>query len=350
VAVTLKDIANKVGVTQQTVSLVLNSNKSRVPISQKTRDKVLKAAKELDYLPNFQAQTLRNKRSYFLGVLFPHGIQISENFYMNRMQYGIGLAVEGSNYEMVIMSNVEDREKTINLVRRNRLDGLIFIVYGEQIHPFINEYASVLKDAKVPFVVVHTTSHIPMPFNNVGYDCFKAGYQVTEHLIGLGHKDIGFIYLDYETALPIRETREGFIKALADNGLEADPARQFGGEEIAVGYKAVKKITQGKMPTAFVCCDDYRAINTIKGLKELGIRVPGDCAVVSCSHTITRRHAEQYALDRDLTTVKQPIIEKGKVAARMLMDIMDKNGNGGEPHRIILEPELVVRGSSGDKI
>jgi DNA-binding LacI/PurR family transcriptional regulator len=350
VAVTLKDIAEKVGVTQQTVSLVLNSNKSRVPISEKTRGKVLKAARELDYLPNFQAQTLRNKKSYFLGVLFPQGIQISENFYLNRLQYGIGLAVEDSNYEMVILSNVEDKDKTINLVRMNRLDGLVFIVYGAQIHPFVNEYAPVLKEARVPFVVVHTTSRIPMPFNNVGYDCFKAGYQVTEHLVNLGHKDIGLIYLNYETAWPIREGREGFLKALTDHNLEPDSNMQFGGTEIAIGYKAVKNIPKGKMPTAFVCCDDYRAMNTIKGLKELRIRVPQDCVVVSASHTITRRHADQYALERDLTTVKQPIIEKGKVAARMLMDILEKNGNGGEPQRIILGPELVIRGSSGDKI
>ena len=85
--VTIMDIARKVGVTKQTVSLVLNKKDSPIQISARTRDRVMQAVKELNYQPNYLARNLKSQRSYFIGVLCPEGLYTSEDFYINRLHF-----------------------------------------------------------------------------------------------------------------------------------------------------------------------------------------------------------------------------------------------------------------------
>ena len=349
-AVTMKEIARLARVSRPTVSRVLNNKASLV--SPETRERVLQIAQELNYHRNFQAVNLKTRKSFLVGVNFPRGLHYSESSYLTRLQYGFSLAVDETEYELVAHSSVLDREKALSLVRSNRIDGYIYVCKdsGEW---FVREMASYFLEEKLPFVLVHDSSRMPMYFPNVGYNSFQAAGMAVGHLAALGHSRIGF-------AGPVtpgenNELLDGYRRGMLDAGLEAAdnlvyPVRE---EYHGTGYGYLEFFfsrpmdAPERMPTAFVCSSDYYAFNLIKKLKEHSIDVPGRVAVVSARAELTRYLSTRLGLERTLTTMKQEVVSKGYEAARMLLDILDAPEGSGGSQRVIIEPKLVVRKSCG---
>jgi LacI family transcriptional regulator len=348
--ITMKEIAIRAGVSRPTVSRVLNNKASLV--TEETREKVLRIARELHYQPNFQAVNLKTKKSYLIGVNFPQGLHYSESSYLTRLQYGLSLAVDKTDYELVFHSSVLGREEAFSMFRSNRIDGYIYVVNGRPAW-FMEEMAPYFKEHTIPFVLIHDSSRAAMDFPNVGFNSYRAAYLATEHLITLKHTRIGFVGPVPENQTT--ETFDGYHQALADHGLAADRQNIYpcNLRFRPVGYGIPEYVftrplagTEG-LPSAFVCASDYYAYNLVKNIRELGLSVPGDTAVVSARGELTRFLSTQLALSRNLTTMKQEVVEKGQRAAAMLLDRLENPERTGAPQRVIIEPKLVVRESCG---
>ena len=348
--VTLSDIAKKVGVTKQTVSLVLNKQPSQVSISEKTREKVMKAARDLNYQPNYLARNLKEQKSYYIGVTYPEGLLYSENPYLSRLQYGLALAMVDSDYGLVFQNKPMDVDHAVKLTHSKRFDGVIFVLYGHALKNFKEQAIPVLNKNRVPFVLVHSTSQFQLPCHNVGFDNFKAGYLAAEHLIKLGHKDIGYMGVGSgdPNTLTVAEMKDGFCQAITDNGLDPDPDRVMYLSGHLQGYdKLLPFFKEHKPRSAYVGFDDYLVSHITRSLQENGYTVPGDVALVSGHSEITRLQSNWLARPRTITSVKETVIDKGTAAARMLLNVLAEPEKHTEPERIIFEPELVVRQSCG---
>ena len=261
--------------------------------------------------------------------------------------------MDPTEYELVFHSSVISAEKAFSLVKSKRIDGFLYVAAGSG-ERFIEEMAPYFKENSLSFVLVHDSSCTPMDFSNVGFDSFEAARLVTDHLVGLGHRRIGFVG-PVEPDV-VNEVLDGYKQALANADLafskdDVYPLKMvyhpggYGHPEFAFA----RPLEIGRMPTAFVCQSDYHALNLIKELGEQDIEVPGQVAVVSARAELTRFLSVQLGLERTVTTVKQEVVEKGQAAAQMLLDLLDDPEGGHQPQRVIIQPGLVVRQSCGSR-
>jgi LacI family transcriptional regulator len=334
---TIKDIAERSGVSISTVSLVLNDNPR---ISVATRERVLKTIQRLGYQPNRMARTLAWRHTRTLAVLLPqlkHGFadvyfgEIVSGIYDRACKLGYKILLEVARTEFV------ETKEYLQLFDQKYVDGILFIGANSR-HRFLEDFA----DGTRPMLMVNNYSK-EFNLNYVVSNYRHGAWQATQHLVRLGHRRIGFIsggLLEIQTCQDIFES---FKEVLVENSIAVDPDLVINGwltEE--GGMKAAEQlIHQDPQLTAIFALNDKMALGAIKKLNELGFRVPQDIAVVGFDDI----PQASFSIP-GLTTVHQPLYEIGIQSCERLIELIHRKV---ERVQEVVPTHLVVRESCGAK-
>jgi len=342
-SITINDVAREAGVSAATVSYILNQKQLNW-ISDKTRHKVLKTVKKLNYHPHAAARGLASKRTQAIGVAV-NDIDYLGLLYFSVIISGISRIVGNYDYNLhftITNKKAKGNKKNLFFMRKvaeKRLDGLIIIDQriGDQ---DIME----LKKRGFPFVLIDRD--IPnQGINAVLTDNKEGIFQATEHLIKLGHKRIGFI-VESMKSYKSKEMLAGYRLALSQYGLKYDKLmlrKTF--PTLKKAYKETEELLRlPQRPTAIITSSDIIALQVLAAIKNNGLNVPQDIALVSYNDEPAIAHVEPQ-----LTVVKVPLKKMGELAAETLFNIINTDKTT-EERRILLKPELVIRKSSGGKI
>ncbi|MGA9980278.1 MAG: LacI family DNA-binding transcriptional regulator [Candidatus Sulfotelmatobacter sp.] len=328
--ITLKAVAQHLGLTPGTVSTVLNNAPSARAIPQETKDRIHAAAKQLNYRPNFFARTLRNKRTYTIGVI---------------------CAELGDNYASAIINGIEGY-----LAQKD----YFFLTVAHRHNPEqLNRYSRLLSERGVEgFISVDTTIHETPDLPTVAIAGHKKVQGVTN--IVLDHHRAAFLALNH-----LKDLFHEHIAVLKGNPLSSDSKDRFSAicevaeqlkmnidPELTVqididdptpqlGYPFAKQLLARQKPfTALFAYNDISAIGAIRAFQEQGLRVPQDISVMGFDDI-----AGASFHTPSITTVRQPLTRMGQVAAETLLERIE--GKKEDPEEIAIEPELVVRESTG---
>jgi DNA-binding LacI/PurR family transcriptional regulator len=344
-SVTIKDIALRAGVTHSAVSKVLNNRESFV--GAETREKILNAVKQLNYRPNYFARSLKKGRTNCIGLMGSMKmIDLSAYCYAQTAQaVEEALSEAKSKYSLVIFgANFTDtHEKSLELVERGMVDGLIFIILSPQLAAFESAVWPRLRSYNLPFVVIHATSQ-KLAYPNVGFDSRQAGYLAAEHFIKLGHGEITFFMRDHKNP-QLRETLAGFRQALTDRHIEwTDQRNLIQSQGDVKNYIVGTFGNRPRLPRAVFFPDEVDAYGMLDFCRTRGVRVPEDVAVIGCDD---EKPASYF--QTDLTTIHHAFEEKGHAAVRMLTAMLEGKLKPNGDHQEILRPRLVVRKTCGVK-
>jgi LacI family transcriptional regulator len=331
--VSSKEIAAQAGVSQATVSRVINN---RSNVREETRRRVLEVIDELGYVPDAGARSLVTQRTTKIGLVVS---DIVNPFYPELVE-SVEAFARDSGYA-VLLCNTQ-RDPSIDKVYarfliEQRVAGVLFTsVTPQSTAPLQFSQASIpsvftnryLRDLPVPSVLT----------DNVG-----GAYRMTEYLIGLGHTRIAFVRgLPYTTTSQDRE--EGYRRCLADHGLDVEQALLEQGEYTRKdAHKATVRLLRTlPPPTAIFCANDYMAFGALDAAFDLGLHVPEDVSITGFDNI------ELSSLQAiGLTTVEQPIAEMARRAMEILLDLIEGGAVPQEPWVEVYEPKLVVRKTSG---
>ena len=329
--ITIKDIANRAGVSVATVSYVIN--KSRF-VSPELTARVEEAIDQLGYSPNAVARSLRQNRTKMIGLIVPD----NSNPFFAEIAKGVEDAGFEAGYSVILCnSNASiDREMVyLDLLRSNRVEGIIFIAtttHVEQVRSFVR--------AKIPAVIFYRD--VPdIDVDTIRIDNFKAGYTATRHLIDLGHREIACIRPASDET-PSAQRVEGFKRAMEESGLAWQPELMpHGDNRVSSGKSAVQDLVSSRRNfSAIFSTNDAMAIGAMRALREIGYYIPQDVSVVGVDDIILASYSEP-----PLTTIAQPKYEAGCQAVEFLVERIEGGYNQG-PRKILLETQLIVREST----
>ena len=334
--------AETVGVSKTTVHRAL-SNSGR--ISEDTRQKILKAARDLDYRPNNLARGLRSRKSATVGFI----VTGLNTFYSSILEGAEELAVE-SGYSILLARSGGDPERemmNLDILREKRVDGILVAPSHSRAGA---DYYRKLLDTGPPFVFFDRD--LPgTEADCVMTDNFTGGLMAGRHLVSVGRTNIAFgCVSDIEMqSTSVKERLRGFRTALAEAGLSVGAmvgeSRQGGGSHALFAAGAMVDYVQGggKLDAVFAA-NDAAAVGIMTGLRRVGLVVPDDVAVVGFDGLGIASY-----LRPSLTTVRQPTKQMGMEAMRLLQESMTESNGARHRKRILLAPQLVVRESCGTR-
>lgn len=334
--ITLKDIANEMNLSISTVSRAL---KDHPDISQNTKEKVVKKAKELNYHPNLFAQGFRNHRSHTIGVVVP---KIS-HYFTTTMLEGILTYAEKQGYKVIISESKNSHQKQIDILNtmiQYNVDGILLSLTKATKN--IDNVLGVLE--RIPLVLFDKVSS-KIPCTQVMIDEKEAAFKAVEHLVNIGKRRIA-IFKETQKSLTSELRFEGYQKALRENGMPLDDNLIFSVEDISLerGRELIKlALSQKTKPDAIFAITDSCAIGVIKELNKFKINIPQDIAVVGFSNSLN-----STIIEPNLTTINQPGSLIGKTAAKYLIEEIeneDKDVLFGNK-TIAVNTDLIVRDST----
>ncbi len=331
--ITIKDIAKMANVAPSTVSRALN-NKGRM--SSATRERIRRLAQELGYHPNINAKGLATNRTGNIGIIIHKRHKpLPGSFYDFYGTIIIGIEEEaGDRGYNFIFSSVDGKFVVPRCVQERRVDGLV--IMGCDIS---RELIIKLKDDGMPLVLVD--NHLD-GVDSVAVDNTGGAYKAVKYLIKLGHKEIGFV-AERLTDLSFEERLEGYKLALKEHGLPYDPDIVAEGlTRPDHGYMAMKKLLRRGTPSAVFAANDSTAIGAIKAIKEAGLRVPDDIAIVGFDDGGLASQAVP-----PLTTVRVYRERMASAAAKRLIELIEDPGQS--PVNLTLPTKLIVRESCGGR-
>jgi len=331
----IKMIAEMAGVSVSTVSKIMNNYSD---VSEKTKQKVLEIIEQTGYSPSNSAKTLATKKSSLIGVIFAGELNVdfTHPFFvevLNSFKKQMGVL----GYDLIFFSN----EKFISggdyfsRCLHFHVDGCV-IISGQNMESAIRD----LDMSNIPCIGVD----LELKGKKSGYvmsDNFKISSKVVEHFYLLGYRELGFIGSTADS--DISNMREaGYIRAIEGFGLPVNEKWIVHGGDFfeSSGYEAMQKLIQaGPLPRAIFAASDLLALGAIRALKEHGLLIPEDIAIVGCDDI----EACKYTSPR-LTTVQQNKQRLGILAAHMLYDLINNQAEGSS---FVVEPSLIVRESCG---
>lgn len=327
---TLVEVARRAGVSPSTVSRVLN-NTGRV--SESTRARVLKIAKELKYRPDIHARTLAGGNSRTLGLIVSN---LQNPFFLD-----IFRVIEADAHQAgyaVVVANTDYRPQQLAAAAQwmlgHRVAGLALVVSEKE--------PAVIDDlAGEEFPVVFYDVGLPGPnVTNVKTDYYRGMQRVVEYLYALGHRRMAFVG-HHAHLQPLQDRKRSFLKAVErfSNGMES--ATAHGSDSPAGGYQATRNLLDsGFMPSAIICVNDFMALGVLRALIDHGFAVPEDVSVVGYDNI----GLSEYTTPA-LTTVNVPRDQIGHAVCSALL--ASRRISGEELRDIIIQPELIVRDSTG---
>lgn len=335
--ITIHDIARELGIDSSTVSRALSDS---IRVKQETKDLVNAKAVELGYKRNLMASNLRSSKTNTIGVIVP---RISRYFFSSAIA-GIEETAYEAGYNVTIcqsLENLEREEKIIQSLSANRVDGILISVSMETKE---NEVLQGFKNNGTPLVFFDR--HLEIPENScVLIDDFQGGFDATEHLILQGCNQIAHFSGPQE--LEIYKNRfKGYKAALERHNIPFDPKLVLSSKLMeSDGTENAKKLLSLKTPVdGIFSSNDTAAISALQYLKEQGIRIPEDIAIVGFSN-----EPISSVIEPSLTTIDQPGFEIGKIATNLLITQIKNKKEQTVPETIVLKPLLVQRNSSKKK-
>jgi DNA-binding LacI/PurR family transcriptional regulator len=330
----IKDVARSVGVSTATVSRALRG----LPrVSDETRDRVLKAAADLDYVASPSAAGLASGQTMAVGVVVPF---VTRWFYAGVVQ-GAERLLREAGYDLLLYNLGGDREARRRLflthLLRKRVDAVLVL----SLTPTDDEIAA-LNSLDRPVAVVGAS--VP-GWGGVRIDDDATARIAMRHLIDLGHERIGFIggsledQLDFHAPL---DRRQGYRGAMGEAGLQIDASWEAVGDfTVRGGLAAMRLLLEADpRPTAVFAASDEMAVGAVHAVREAGLRVPQDISVIGIDD---HEMAEFFGL----STVAQPVHEQGQLAANLLLEALSDGEGARRPRTLTVPTRLVVRTTTG---
>ena len=330
--VTIYDIARYLHVTTATVSYALN-NVSKV--SEETRKQVLDAAKELGYSRDYNAVSLSTGKTHLMAVFLP--LEDIYRAFLENSFYGEFLGsfekqIQRYGYDLLIEPLMSEKD-LLPWLRGRGVDA------SAVIGVFPKHYYKAFKTIGKPLVLVDVFDENCLEFNNVRIEDKYGSYMATEYLIKNGHQNIAFVSGNVFNSVVDQRRIDGYKEALEEYHIPFKEERVYVSEVASDGGLAISKLLmENKDVTAVVCAADSIAIGIMNGYRSSGKDIPNDLSIIGFDDILSARIVYPA-----LTTVKQNIAEKGRLAAKLLLDdLKNKELN----HKILtLTPELVIRGT-----
>ncbi|KPX93644.1 LacI family transcription regulator [Pseudomonas amygdali pv. mori] len=352
--VSMKDVAKEAGVSQPAVSYAYSgSNK----ISASQREHIFSVAERLGYPgPSVRGQMLKSGRVGAIGLVVMGQLSYAlEDPWAVSLLKGISRVNELANVALTLFpmnsSKLEEGGAESNLAVRGLVDGLIISTLPDD-HPLVQ----FIIGRKIPVVVVDSP-RIPGIYY-VGIDDRSAAKSQIDHLLALGHRKIGVLIerlrpdgysgvvsrtrFEQSTEMIARERLAGYLEGAAEAGLSYEDLDivEAGGFTQALGEQAAKSMLQRQEVTAVVACSDVMALGCLSAAKALEYKVPENLSVIGFDDI-------PEAARFDLTTIRQPLVEKGEWAARVLTQIIETPRDEGAEANIKIYPtRLIVRGTT----
>jgi LacI family transcriptional regulator len=330
--VKLDDVARVAGVSTASVSRALNTPEL---VSQTLRERVMKAVRELNWVPNGPAKALASLRTRTVGALIPTLGHQNFALLVDTLQRELGKA----RYTLFIGCVDNSAELRIQQGFKMVEQGVEFLVLVGEAQP--QELYDMLDSRNVAHVITYTNAKkTQRPC--IGFDNYDAAFRITDHLLALGHLNFAMIAPPDQMNDRIQQRIAGARDRLAQAGIAIRPQHFTRADSRAIegGRTGMRTIlaAEGSRPTALICANDYLASGALIEARARGISVPGDLSVVGFDDTEMSAH-----LDPPLTTIRVPSREMGEEIARHILRVLDDGVNKLPPP---LEAKLVIRGST----
>lgn len=335
--VSIKDVARVAGVSDKTVSRVVNGEPN---VTADTIEKVQLAIADLGYIPNLAARSIRSNRTNIIGIITDY---ISTTPYSGDIVRGVQ-DWAGANNRTVLLANTDgDQKREANVWRTfkaHRIDGVLYVaMYHRVVVPAAGDVA-------IPTVLVNSHPEEGHAYPSIEPDDFGGSYELTRHLMGLGHRRIGYIRLN-PLLLGADQRLDAFLAAARAGGIaEGDLIIRLGmegpiGREANYVYReALDILSMPDRPTALVCGNDEMALQAYLAALSLGLRIPDDITIVGFDDFRT----VSLGLKPELTTVALPYYDLGWQGAEMLDRLVQ--GKGSQTERRVLKCSVIARQSS----
>ncbi len=331
--VTIKDIAAELNISPSTVSRALRDHPD---ISIKTKQEVNALAKELDYHPDSIAQSLKQRHTNLIGVIVP---EIKNNFFSASIS-GIEEIAYRAGYAIIVSQSNESYEREVLNIRAlisNRIAGLLISISRGTTQ---DDQFRLLERQQIPFVFFDRVCE-GVEASKVVVDDFNGAFKAVEYLIDSGYTRIA--HLAGPRHLSVSQYRlNGYLSALKKHKIPYDERLViFGGLDEEDGYDGLSKLMElDVLPDAVFAANDPVAIGAFEKIKEQGLRIPQDIALLGfCNNPISR------LVEPTITTVNQPAYQVGKRAAELLIEQINSPDNF-VPRKVVLKTELVIRNST----
>lgn len=324
--ITMTEIAKLTGVSQATVSRVLNGNTS---VNTEVRKRVLDCANEHNYQPNIMAQSLVGNQTFLLGMVVT---DISNPFFAELVKVIESEAAQRGYTLMLFNTNYDKKreKKYLDILKRYRADGVLLVPATEE-----ESYIEELKQIEIPMVSV--TMDLKT-IDSVYISHFEAGAKVANHLLGMGFDSFIFVGGDRD------EKEKGFVNELQEKGINTDKhyfsildKPDINIKEILFGRLKEEEQSDG---IGIFANNDVQALKVLEVLKELKVEVPQDVALVGFDNTFICKIASPA-----LTSVAQPIEEIGKLGMERIVELIRKE-NLEQCVRYQLDTRLITRAST----
>ena len=328
---TIRDVAQKAGVSSMTVSRVINNSGY---VKANTRAKVEAAIEELGYVPNMLGQSLRFNQTHTLALV----ITDVTNPFWTTVARGVEDAAQENGYSVILCNTDEWAEKQdqyISMLLKRRIDGILLV-------PTRSSAEDVQRIQKQGIKVVVLDRHVPdAHVDIIRGESISGSYQLTKHLLDLGHKRITML-AGPQNVSTSTERVAGYRQALREAGLATSAENIFWGKfSRASGYAmAQQALSQVPRTTAFCAANNFIAIGAYQAAQRAGLRVPDDVSLVAFGDL-----PADMMLDPFLTVAVHPNYDMGYQAAQLLLSRL-KDGDSAEYSETLLPVELIVRRST----
>jgi len=339
--ITSYDVAKAAGVSQTTVSFVLNQV-AEANISEETRQRVVAAVEELGYVPDAAAQALVRGRTQIIGVV----VTTLEDPFIGALVQTIESAAYDQGYVVILASSNDIPEREVaaaRMLQSRRVDGVI--VASSRASAL---YKGQLEQPRVPVVVINRlTEPSDQLVFSVGVDNRHGGNIATAHLIQKGHRRVAYVASPPDRS-DNKERMAGYRQALADAGIVYSPSLVVQGTGDTDGGRRALPVllSLDEPPSAVFCYNDLTAIGLIDAARRAGLALPQDLAIVGFDDIAFAQFCHP-----PLTTIAQPIGEMGTKAIELLLALLSEDAQGTvSGSNVTIQGQLVVRASSGQKL
>lgn len=337
----LNDIADRAGVSRSTVSRVVNGDGY---VSDETRQKVQAIIQELGYTPHMGARMLRTQRTNVIGVVIPHTFRnvfaAGDPHYFSTLLQGIAVTAQQRDYAPVLWIGYSDEaaDSFYRRVCQNRLmDGFIVVASVATEHRLV----SYMFDAGIQFVMIGRPFDYEDQISYVNVDNIQAARQAVQHLLKIGRRRIAILAGEMNNADAI-DRMTGYKDMLRSAGVPLD--EQLVGTGLFSrdsGYLGMQELLRRNVRIdGLFAANDVVALGAIQAIQEAGLRVPEDISVIGFDDLPMAKTS-----DPALTTINQPIAQKGETATSLLLDLIEDAVES--PAHVTLSARLVVRDSCG---
>lgn len=328
---TMEEISKIAGVSLATVSRTIHSPHL---VRKETRERVNRAMRKLNYVYNATAGDLSRMRSSIVGVIIP----TAQSLVFSTTLFAIQEAAQENNFSLIAGSSKYDTQTELRLLQQfqeRRLAGIILT-------GFILGQKHLIKDlikSGMPCVVIWDKLDDP-DLSYVGFDNFRATYSITEYLVSIKHRRIGLIIGPYTKVERVKKRLDGFKAALDKYNIPYDAALVIEKEPTLLdGKEAMSRLLSLPVrPTAVLAASDTLALGAMAAARDMGVRIPEDVSVAGFDDIEVASYSNP-----PLTTVRVPAYDIGKIAFRILLDMVNSRNN--EVQRYCLDTSLIIRGS-----